>query len=68
MKDQMLNLYLKLQSLLESEAGQDLVEYSMVFAMVALGAIVGMKSLDSAIIQAFSTVSFTINSALVSAS
>lgn len=68
MKDQMLNLYLKLQDLWESEAGQDLVEYSMVFAMVALGAVVGMKSLDAAIVQAFSTISFTINSALTSAS
>ncbi len=68
MKDQMLELYLKLQNLRDCEAGQDLVEYSMVFAMVALGAMVGMKSLDSAIIQAFSTVSFTINSALTPAS
>jgi pilus assembly protein Flp/PilA len=68
MKVQLLGLYLKLQDLLESEAAQDIVEYSMVVAMIAFGATAAMQSVDVAILQVFNNVSSTINSVLTSAS
>lgn len=48
--------------LLISENGQDLVEYSLVFAMVALGSVTGMGSLASGLNDVFSTVSSTLTS------
>jgi Flp pilus assembly pilin Flp len=36
------------------EAGQDLVEYALLVVLVALGAVVAMQSLASAISDAFS--------------
>lgn len=68
MRDRMLGLFVKFQYLWESEAGQDLVEYSMVFTMVALGAVVAMQSVDVAITQVFSSISTTIHTALSQAS
>jgi pilus assembly protein Flp/PilA len=61
MKDLMLKLYVKAQNLLSSDEGQDLVEYALVLALVALGATAGMKTLASDISAAFSTVGTTLN-------
>jgi len=61
MKDIMLKLYVKAQNLLSSDEGQDLVEYALVIALVALAATAGMKTLASDISGAFSTVGTTIN-------
>lgn len=61
MKDLMLKLYVKAQNLLSSDQGQDLVEYALVLALVALGATAGMKTLASDISAAFSTVGTTLN-------
>lgn len=49
-----------LQELLVSERGQDLVEYSLVFAMIALGSVTGMGSLASGLNDVFSTVGSTL--------
>ncbi len=68
MKVQLLGLYVKLQYLWESETAQDLVEYSMIVALIAFGTTAAMQSLDVAILQAFNNVSSAINSALSSAS
>jgi Flp pilus assembly pilin Flp len=68
MKDQMLGLFIKFQDLWEKEIGQDLVEYSMVFTMIALGAVVAMQSVDVAIAQVFNTISSSLHTALTSAS
>ena len=56
MKDTMLKLYVKLQTLLSQDEGQDLVEYALVVALIALAATAGMHTLASDISAAFSTV------------
>jgi len=50
------------RALLIHENGQDLVEYSLVFTMIALGAVTGMGSLATGISDVFSTVSSTLTS------
>jgi pilus assembly protein Flp/PilA len=47
-------LYFALRALIEREEGQDLVEYALIVALIALAATAGMDSLASAINQAFS--------------
>ena len=51
-----------LRDLLLRESGQDLVEYSLVFAMIALGSVTGMGSLASGINDVFVTVGSTLTS------
>ncbi len=46
-----------LHRLWKEEEGQDLVEYALLVVLVALGAVVAMKSLASAISDAFSNAS-----------
>ena len=60
MKDKFLMLSVKLQTMLASEEGQDLIEYALVVALIALGATAGMKSLASAINTAFANISTTL--------
>ncbi|HMG85846.1 MAG TPA: hypothetical protein VK574_08880 [Terracidiphilus sp.] len=55
------NLYLRVRSLIEREEGQDLVEYALVVALIAFGAIAGMNILASGLNNAFSQVSVTLN-------
>lgn len=47
---------LSLRNLLIREDGQDLVEYSLVFAMIALGSVTGMGSLAAGLNTVFSSV------------
>jgi pilus assembly protein Flp/PilA len=54
-------LSVKIQNLLSREEGQDLVEYALIVAIVALGAIVGMGNLAKDINNAFNTVGNTLN-------
>ena len=49
-----------LRNLALRESGQDLVEYSLVFAMIALGSVTGMGSLASGINVVFSSVGSTL--------
>jgi pilus assembly protein Flp/PilA len=49
MKNTLLNLYIRVQALLSQEEGQDLVEYALVVALIALAATAGMTSLSTAI-------------------
>ena len=51
------NLYLRVRNLIEREEGQDLVEYALVVALIAFGAITGMKFLAGGLNNAFSTIS-----------
>lgn len=55
------NLYLFVRNLLEREEGQDLVEYALVVALIAFGAITGMGYLATGINNAFSDISVTLN-------
>jgi pilus assembly protein Flp/PilA len=52
-----------LSSLHESESGQDLIEYALVCALIALGAIAGMKTVADYINNAFSSIGNTLSSA-----
>jgi len=47
----------RLRSLIKQESGQDLVEYALVMALIALGATIGMKQLAGGIDKAFNSVS-----------
>ena len=55
MRDTLLKMYLKFQGLKDDE-GQDLVEYALVLALIALGATVAMRTLAAAISTAFSNI------------
>jgi pilus assembly protein Flp/PilA len=44
------------KSLLIDESGQDLIEYALVAALIAVGAIVAMKSLSNKISNEFNTI------------
>jgi pilus assembly protein Flp/PilA len=48
--------------LIEREEGQDLVEYALVVALIAFGAITGMKFLAGGLNQAFSDIATVLTS------
>jgi pilus assembly protein Flp/PilA len=55
MKIDIQRLYMKLQYLMKDE-GQDLIEYALVVALIALAATAGMQSLAIAINAAFTSI------------
>ena len=60
----LLGLYVRFENLVSSEEGQDLVEYALVVALIALGAVASMKGLAHAISNAFGTISTTFTTAV----
>lgn len=70
MKDQLHLLSIKVQntvqSILARQEGQDLIEYALVVALVALGATAGMKVLANAINTAFATIATDLSSQVTS--
>jgi len=56
MKDQLWLLSIKIQNFLKDEKGQDLVEYALAVALIALGATAGMNTLATNINAAFTSV------------
>jgi pilus assembly protein Flp/PilA len=56
MQDTLLKLYVKAQVLMSDERGQDLIEYALVVALIALAATVGMKSVATSINAAFTSI------------
>jgi pilus assembly protein Flp/PilA len=56
----LLRTYLFMKQMLEHEHGQDMVEYALVVALIAFGAVTGMQHLSSGINKAFSTISSTL--------
>jgi pilus assembly protein Flp/PilA len=60
MRDNVLRLYIKMQSLrnalLESQSGQDLIEYALVVALISLAATAGMSSVATKISAAFTAI------------
>ena len=55
-------IYFAVQNLLEREEGQDLVEYALIIAIIALAATVAMHTLASTINSAFSQVASLLGS------
>lgn len=49
--------------LVQEESGQDLIEYALIAALLALGAVTAMKTLSNTIGSAFSTIGSTLTSA-----
>jgi pilus assembly protein Flp/PilA len=62
MNTMLLKLYVKFQDLMNREEGQDLVEYALVVALIALGATASMKVLATAISTEFTTISIAFSS------
>jgi len=54
----------KLMSVARREEGQDLVEYALIVALIALAATAGMNTLATAINNGFSTLGTTLTNAL----
>jgi len=57
-------LWRTLANLHKEETGQDLIEYALVVALIALAAIVGMGNLANGINDAFSKIASKLTSAL----
>ena len=64
MNTMLINLYVKFQDLASREEGQDLVEYALVVALIALGATASMKGLASVISSSFANISTTFATAM----
>ncbi|MGC1421464.1 MAG: Flp family type IVb pilin [Terracidiphilus sp.] len=57
------NLYLYVRNLIEREEGQDLVEYALVVALIAFGAVAGMQLLATGLNNAFDNITNLLTSA-----
>ena len=60
MKDTILKLAIKMQSLIREDEGQDLIEYALVVALIAFAATAGMKSLAGSLNTAFANIGNTL--------
>jgi pilus assembly protein Flp/PilA len=60
MNELLIKMQVAVKSLIESEEGQDLVEYALVVALIAFGAITGMGYLATGINHAFSGIATTL--------
>ena len=58
------SLYLALRNVRDRDEGQDLVEYALVVALIAFGAITGMGYLATGLNTAFSTIASTLTSSV----
>ena len=52
------------KKLLREESGQDLIEYALVAALIALGAVSAMQPVASGIVTAFNAISSNLNNAV----
>ncbi|MGB6690841.1 MAG: Flp family type IVb pilin [Terracidiphilus sp.] len=64
MRALLLKLSVKMQALMTSEEGQDLVEYTLVLVLVAFGATAAVKALGGGLDLAFTFISNTLASSL----
>lgn len=60
----LLKLHFKIKDLLTREDGQDLVEYALVVALIAFGAVTAMRGLSTEINVAFKTISSDLSTSL----
>lgn len=58
------NILSTLRSLHNDESGQDLIEYALVAALIAFGAVAAMNSLSTTINSAFSKIGSKLSSAV----
>jgi pilus assembly protein Flp/PilA len=56
MKNLIFNLFVMFQDLKSNEAGQDLVEFALVVALIAFGSTAGTSTLATGINSAFNTI------------
>ena len=61
MKETLLKLSAKLQTLMLAEEGQDLIEYALVVSLIAFAAVTAMGTLATDINGAFTTIGTTLN-------
>jgi pilus assembly protein Flp/PilA len=59
-----MNILFKLQSLLRREDGQELVEYALVVALIAFGAVAAMQVLATEVNTAFNVIRSDLGTAL----
>ena len=64
MNTMLIKLFVKFQDLISREEAQDLVEYALVVALIALGATAAMKTLATGISSAFTSISTQLSSAV----
>ncbi len=64
MRDELLKLYFRMQNLMSLEEGQDLVEYALVIALIALGATAGMGKLATALSNGFVSIGSAITTSI----
>jgi pilus assembly protein Flp/PilA len=57
MNNLFLTLYVKFQTLMAREEGQDLVEYALLVCLIALAAITGVSKVATAVNLVFSNIS-----------
>ena len=60
MNDMLLKFHMKLESLMNREEGQDLVEYALLVSLIALAAITATSSVAKAVTAIFNNISTTI--------
>jgi pilus assembly protein Flp/PilA len=61
MSNTLLKLYIKFQGLKNDQEGQDLVEYAMLVALIALVCISGVSKIAGAITTTFSEISASLS-------
>lgn len=64
MNNMLRKIYIRIQDLLSRNEGQDVVEYALIVALIALAATAGMKTLATAIDAEFSALGTTISNGL----
>jgi pilus assembly protein Flp/PilA len=64
MRMRLLDLSARLLILLSKDDGQDLIEYALVVALVALGAVAGMQTVAGDINNAFNTIGSTLSTSV----
>ena len=57
MSNNLMNLYVKFQGLKNGEQGQDLVEYALLVALIALVCVAGVNNVATAVNSVFSNIS-----------
>jgi pilus assembly protein Flp/PilA len=63
MKDGLLKLSVKMQTLLMQEEGQDLIEYALVVALIAFAAVATMKTLATDINAVYASIGAALQAA-----